>query len=72
MPAPKVTEPFLGEIAEAKRHPNGWVYRIAGQFHADERVPAGAILGAWRVDAEGNIIGSFVPNENYDAEKWPS
>ena len=25
-------EPFPEEIQEAKRHPNGWVYRIADQF----------------------------------------
>lgn len=72
MPSPEMTKPSPGEVAEAKRHPNGWVYRIAGKFHDNERIPAEAVVGAWQVDANGNIIGSFVPNENYDAKKWPS
>jgi hypothetical protein len=30
--APKIVTPLPGEIAEAKRTPGGWVYRIAGKF----------------------------------------
>jgi hypothetical protein len=65
-------KPLPGEIAEAKRWPNGWVYRIAGQFRSDERIPAEAIVGAWQVDSQGKIVGNFVPNKKYNAERWPS
>jgi hypothetical protein len=64
-------QPFPEEIEEAKRHPNGWVYRIAGYFHPNEAVPPEAIIGAWKVDAHGNIIDGFIMNPNYDSEKWP-
>jgi hypothetical protein len=50
---------------EAKLHPGGYVYRIDGQFGPDERVPAEAIIGAWKVDEDGNIIEPFVQNPNY-------
>ncbi len=64
--------PFAGEIEEAKRTPNGWVYRIAGRFGPSDRVPPEAIIGAWKVDQEGNIVGEFVRNNNYDPERWPA
>jgi hypothetical protein len=64
-------KPFPGEISEAKRTPNGWVYRIAGRFRPNDQIPKEAIIGAWQVDADGNIVGDFVKNENYDANKWP-
>jgi hypothetical protein len=72
MPEPKIMTPFPEEITEAKRIPNGWVYRIAGRFSPDEPVPAEAIVGAWHVDADGNIIGAFIPNERYDSKRWPA
>ena len=65
-------KPFPGEIAEAKHTPNGWVYRIAGRFSPDENVPPEAIVGAWKVDAQGNITGNFIVNQKYNAERWPS
>lgn len=65
-------QPFPGEVEEAKQHPNGWVYRIAGAFADDERVPPEAIVGAWKVDAEGRIIGDFVRNAKYDPQRWPA
>ena len=63
--------PFEGEIAEAKKHPNGWVYRIAGRFSDNDRVPPEAIAGAWKVDSSGRIVGSFVRNKNYDPVRYP-
>jgi hypothetical protein len=27
--------------------------------------PPEAILGAWKVDAKGIIVGAFIPNPNY-------
>jgi len=68
---PKEEKPFPEEIAEAKRYPNGTVCRIAGHFESNERVPPGAIIGAWKVDAQGNIIGDFIRNPKYDPNRWP-
>lgn len=61
---PKPT-PYPEEIAEAKRTPNGWVYRIDGQFSPDESVPPEAVIGAWKVDANGAIAGDFIPNPGH-------
>jgi hypothetical protein len=65
-------EPFIEEIEEAKRTPNGCVYRIAGLFKPNEDVPPEAIIGAWQVNALGEIVGDFIKNKNYDEKKWPS
>jgi hypothetical protein len=59
-------EPLPGEIEEARKNPNGWVYRIAGTFAEGDDVPPEAIIGAWRVDADGKIIGAFQRNEKYN------
>lgn len=63
--------PFPEEADEAKRTPNGWVYRIAGQFDSTESVPPKAVVGAWKVDSEGEIVGDFIKNKNYDVRRWP-
>jgi hypothetical protein len=68
---PKAEKPLLGEIEEASRNPNGWVYRIAGNFGPNESVPPEAIMGAWKVDGQGRIIGGFISNMNYDPDRWP-
>jgi hypothetical protein len=65
-------KPFREEIEEAKQHPNEWVYRIAGKFDPTENVPPEAIVGAWKVDERGNIVGTFIPNKNYNPDRWPS
>jgi len=68
---PKI-EPHPGEIEEAARNPNGWVYRIAGSIgDPNGKVPPEAIIGAWQVDAEGKITGEFIENARYDIAKWP-
>jgi len=61
----KKEKPYAGEIEEAKKNPNGWVYRIKGSFHPEEAVPKEAIVGAWKVDAHGKIVGAFTPNPNH-------
>lgn len=65
-------KPFPEEEVEARRHPNGRVYRIAGDFGPDDGIPPEAIVGAWRVDDLGVIVGEFIRNPNYDPEQWPS
>ncbi|MBW8847991.1 MAG: hypothetical protein JF607_23755 [Burkholderiales bacterium] len=53
---------------EAKRHPNGYVYVIRGDIADNEAVPPEAIRGAWKVDAQGEIVpDSFVANPRYRA-----
>lgn len=68
----RVEAPLLGEIAAAKNKPNGWVYRIAGNFGLNESTPPEAIVGAWKVDALGRIAGEFIMNKNYDSVRWPA
>lgn len=57
--------PLHGEIQEAIKNPNGWVYRIEGQFGPTQAIPPEAIVGAWRVDATGAIIGPFMHNPKF-------
>lgn len=67
----KIETPLPGEVEEAKRNPNGWVYRIAGNFSRNENVPPEAIIGAWKIDGDGRIIGEFVVNGKYNPDRWP-
>jgi hypothetical protein len=50
---------------EARRHPNGYVYVIVGSFSPEEDVPPEAIMGAWKVDENGQIVGEFISNPKY-------
>ena len=53
-------------VSEAKKHPNGWVYVITGNYGPKDAVPPEAIAGAWKVDSSGNIVpGSFQPNPKH-------
>ncbi len=54
--------PSMGAIAEAKKNPNGWVYEIRGVYGGNDYVPPEAIVGAWKVNASGDIVGEFLPN----------
>jgi hypothetical protein len=56
-------------VAEALRHPSGWVYEIDGEMVADPdgEVPPEAIIGAWEVDQQGKLTGSYKANPNYDS-----
>ena len=57
--------PSIGEIEEAKHHPDGWVYRISDEYDPKGAIPPEAIIGAWKVDGSGKIDGEFIPNPNY-------
>lgn len=61
-----VIQPEPGEVEEAARNPNGWVYRISGNYGLNDGVPPEAVIGAWKVDQTGQIEGSFMPNPNYN------
>jgi hypothetical protein len=52
-------------VRAARANPNGWVYKIEGSFGPTEYVPPEAVVGAWKVDASGNLTGEFVPNSKY-------
>ena len=67
-----MTPPLPGETEAAKSNPRGWVYRIAGTFSSTDAIPPEAIVGAWEVNDRGAIVGEFVANSKYDAERWPS
>ena len=62
---PPTLQPEAGELAEAARNPGGWVYRIAGAYSPHDRVPPEAIVGAWKVGDDGQIVGDFMPNPNF-------
>lgn len=67
LPAPRsaVPTPDAAAIAEAKRNPNGWVYALDGIADPNGVVPPERIRGAWKVNANGEIVGDFMPNPNY-------
>jgi hypothetical protein len=52
-------------VKAALENPNGWVYKIEGKFNPTEYVPPEAIVGAWKVNENGNLTGEFVPNPNF-------
>jgi hypothetical protein len=60
--------PTRGAIAEAKKNPGGWVYEIRGSYGPQDHVPAHAVVGAWKVNDKGEIVGEFTPNPNFRDE----
>lgn len=58
-------EPPPEAIEAARKNPGGWVYKIEGTFGPDEHVPPDAVVGAWKVDDQGNLTGEFVSNPKY-------
>jgi hypothetical protein len=52
-------------IQAAKNNPNGWVYTIDPQYSNESFIPPEAVVGAWKVNNSGEIIGDFIPNPNY-------
>jgi hypothetical protein len=68
----QVPRPSNTEIASAKAHPGGLLYRVAGPFGPRDPVPPEAIVGAWRVNAHGEIVGDFERNRRYDPALWSS
>ena len=68
----KRSQPEISEAMrqQAKQSPGGWVYEIDGRIgDPNGEVPPFAILGAHKVDKNGEITGEFTPNENYDQNK---
>lgn len=63
--------PTPGEIEEARKFPNGYVYRISGHFDPNGFVPPEGIVGAWKVDENGRITGGFIPNAKFDPDCRP-
>jgi hypothetical protein len=57
--------PDTAAIEAAKQNANGWVYKIDFQYPSQDQVPHEAIVGAWKVNAQGVIEGEFVPNARY-------
>ncbi len=41
------------------------VYQIDGKYSPNQAVPPEAIMGAWKVDSNGDLHGNFLPNPNY-------
>jgi hypothetical protein len=60
----KTPLPSRGEREEAKRYPNGFVYRISGLIDPNGFVLPKVIAGAWKVDAFGNIVEEFIPTRS--------
>jgi hypothetical protein len=67
-------QPSQKEIQAAKEIPNGWVYKIDTHYGGDGSgaVPPEAMVGAWKVDGSGRIVGEFTPNPNYPRNYSPT
>jgi hypothetical protein len=44
-------------LAEAKSHPDGWVYEIDPGYGPNGRVPMSGIVRAWKVSSAGEPTG---------------
>jgi hypothetical protein len=56
------------EIREAARAAGGgWLDEVVGDHTPP--VPARFIKGAWRLDADGELTGEYVPNPEYGRRK---
>ena len=63
--------PSAAEIETARWRPDGYVYRIVSSLDPQGEVPPDAVIGAWRVDGRGRIVGGFIVNPDYDPVRWP-
>ncbi len=59
------TSPSEEAQNEALKRPNGYVYVLEKEYRGKGDVPSNAIIGAWKVDGNGKIVGPFVPNPNH-------
>jgi len=64
MTFPEITPELL---AQAKRNAGGWVYVIDKKYDGSQKVPPEGVVGAWKVDDNGNIDGEFISNSKYAA-----
>jgi hypothetical protein len=55
-------------LAEARAHPNGWVYEIRAGLDPMGTVPPEDIVGAWKIDAGGVPTGEFTRNPQFRAD----
>ena len=53
---------------EAQKNPNGYVYVIDEEYASEEDVPAEYIVGCWKVNEKGTIVGPFIPNPNHHSK----
>ncbi|ONI73506.1 hypothetical protein ALI144C_44330 [Actinosynnema sp. ALI-1.44] len=51
--------------ASAKSNPNTWLYVIDPLFESEADVPPWGVVGAYPVDASGEIEDNFHPNDRY-------
>lgn len=61
-PPPEITPRMR---ASAMANPNTWLYVIDPAFDADADIPPWGVVGAYRVDADGEITPSFRRNTEY-------
>ncbi|SFP75978.1 SseB protein N-terminal domain-containing protein [Amycolatopsis arida] len=59
---PKITREMR---ANARANPNSWLYVIDEAFDPNGRVPSWAVVGAYPVNADGDIVEDFHPNDRY-------
>lgn len=59
------------EMMAARFRPGGYVMRIHRSLDPAAEIPREAIIGAWRVDGRGRIVGDFIVNPDYDPVRWP-
>ncbi|MET0135784.1 MAG: type VII secretion system-associated protein [Kibdelosporangium sp.] len=63
MPQPPDITPEMR--ASAKTNPNTWLYVIDPMFESQVDVPPWGVVGAYPVDATGEIEDAFQPNDRY-------
>lgn len=51
--------------ANARTNPNSWLYVIDEAFDARGPVPSWAVVGAYPVNATGEVVEDFHPNDRY-------
>ncbi|GAA4539000.1 type VII secretion system-associated protein [Amycolatopsis samaneae] len=49
----------------ARANPNSWLYVIDEAFDPNGPVPSWAVVGAYPVNADGDIVADFHPNDRY-------
>ncbi|MFF5985571.1 type VII secretion system-associated protein [Prauserella flavalba] len=59
---PKITREMR---ANARANPNSWLYVIDEAFDPNGSVPSWAVVGAYPVNAGGEIVEDFHPNDRY-------
>ena len=50
---------------EARRAGGGWLDEVVGDHASGVPVPVSAIRGSWRVDANGDLTGDYLPNPHF-------